>query len=610
MINFNKSDEVKSVSLNGRQYVIPENQNEEDEAISVFNTSGKNDINGNEDLYSNNNISADNEFPVNIQNKSNVLNTKYDENGNFYVKYNNNTEEVYAKNEKGNFTLYSRTNETANGTLTQYYDRDGKNVTGIETVNRRFDKNSNQLTVMSNYKSKENNNETHAQYIYEGQEEDIKTLKTVLFNQKYNGKKYESEYTINRDSSSNIISVETREKERNGNILYSRYDGQRGEDVLNAMFDGYPYNGLPNEGIRYDKKGNIQERRIHEIANTGALESVSQYDGNDRLVAQENDFRLDNRFTTAYQGQTGDCYLLAALNSFSQTDKGQEILRNNITETVDENGQKIFTVKFPGAEKAAESLKNNLEPDKVYIKGSYTVSQAELDAANANTNAFSIGDQDILLYELAFNKYRHDVKSTVEENNINPYETNNYSGLEGYINPDDPIDGGFGSEVKFLITGSKPDYWWKPDYNTDKVGLILDNTTHRAKVKRNITVETPLPEPAGNNTNQQQYTTLSGFMQTANASYDDKQKEELIQRIIQDAKDGKLDENIVTIGINVSYPGEKTFGPHEVSVVHITDKEVTIIDSNDRTVGNSRKYTMSLEDFKRSITSLDVLTLK
>ncbi len=605
MIKLNKSGNTESILYNKSQTSRSNNLNNDNDDISIFETEPNDGINQNGNILHSEATFEDNDFPVNIKDKSLILNTKYNEYGDFCIEYKDNTKEIYTKDNNGKFVLYTKSRKIQNGEIIQYYDTEGKKVIGEETYNKKIDNQNNQVILTYDYKSQQTKDRSISKYIYNTNEENYKNLSKIEISQNYNGKKYESEYIINRDSELNMISLERKYREANGAVYYSKFEGERGEAALNSILNGENYNGFPNENTKYDKNGNIREKRIYELGETGALESISQYDKQNNIIAKQSNFDLDNNYTAAYQGGIGDCYFLAAINSFSQSNTGQEILRNNISKSTDENGQTFYTVRFPGAEKALESLKNNLDEDNIYIKGAYTVLQSEIDEAAANINAYSIGDRDILLYEIAFDKYRHDVKKTVEANNINPYETNNYSGLEGYINPDIPIDGGFGSEVKFLLTGLKPDVWYKKDYQTDRVGVLLDSTNHSAVIKNDINIENPMPEPP-----KKDYISLEGFMQTANISFDEYKKEELISRLINDAKDGTINDNAATIGINVAYPGEKSFCPHEVSIVNITDSDVTIIDSNDKTLGIERKYKMSMENFKHCITSLDVLKLK
>lgn len=602
MINFDKQID----GINNQKETFPnKNQdiNQKSEKL-LFDNINSEQV---EDTFSPNNESADN-YPIEIKDKKNVLTASYDEQGNFCIEYNDNTKEIFSKNDKGKLVLSEKIKTTLNGYTVEYFDDDGKNITGKSNIVKKYNQKTDTYTVTDNYKSKDGKQNSVSTYEYEGNEESYDKLKSFNLIQKYNGTKFQTYFKFNRNENSEIISVEQTEKKEDGSSTYYRFDGKRGEDAFREIINGGFYQGIPNENIEYDKKGKMMLKLINEINKTGALESVSQYDKNNKLSAKDDDFYKDNKLGTAFQGHTGDCYLLSVLNSFAQNDKLQDILRQNISETIDENGQKLYTVKLPGAQIARESLKNHLDENKIYIKDSYTISQAEMDAANSDVSSFSYGDLDVLMYELVFDKYRKDVQKTVEENNINPEETGNLAGIEGYENPDNPIDGGFGSEVKFILTGKQPEFWYKPNYKEDEVGVMLDSVTHKAQIKKNIHVETSSYEIY--NSPQHQYRQLDGFMETAKSSCEQSKFDELIQRVLNDAKDGSIDENVVTVGINVGYPGDKVFGPHEVSVVAMNEKEVTIIDSNDRTVGEKRRYTMSMEDFKRCITTFDVLTIK
>lgn len=602
MINFNKP--VNSVNSPDNNSNLPVNTEKEDNEVnSIFENEN---VDAAEDLF----LTKDGKknFPVKISNPEKVLKAKFDEDGNFCVEYSNNTEEIYVKNKDDDkFFLAEKIRNTDNGYVADYYSPNGK-ITETSSVSWKNDVKNNIIEVCEDFFEKETGYRIVSTYKYTGEEQE-NNLCEINFKGKYNGQKYETNYKITRDDNSNVISVLQSEKQNDKSTVYSKFEGVIAREALNGILkEGY-YGGYPNERIHHDKKGNFIEKRINEIGSFGEIKSISEYDKDDNLIKKQEDFAKDGNIGTSYQGNTGDCYLLAAINALSQSSIGQEILRNNISENTDKNGQKVYTVKFPGAQKAANSLKNNLEKSKVYIKGEYTVTQAEMDAANKNFKAFSYGDQDVLLYELAFDKYRNDVKQTVEENNINVNETYNYAGLEGYKDINNPINGGFGSEVKLILTGQRPETWWNSNPDIDNTGVLLDEKNHTVTIK-NIHKSQLSADSNKNQDSPQNYRSLEGFWSTSNIIYEDKKRDEMIQKIIEDFKDGKLDNNIVTIGINAAYHGDSEFGPHEVAVIGMSENEVTILDSNDRTLGEARKYTMSMDDFKRATDSLDVLTLK
>lgn len=547
-----------------------------------------------------------------IKNKKDVQNSHYDENGNYCISYKDGSSEIYKKNEEGNLVLSEKTIKTKNGHKVEYYLMDG-NTLNKEKI---FDKKNNSLEVI-NYFGYGNDNIPVAKFKYIGFEENNKFLtsieKKIL---QYDGKNAEMNCKINRDKDQKVEFMEYTLKKPNGSSEYMKFDGQRGEEKLNKMMkpDGFIEGTriLPNVHIKYDEKGNIKEKIERKISPKGELLEAKEYDSNGKLITLQNDYKMDDKIGSAYQGRTGDCYLLASLNAMAQCENGQKILKNNISETIDATGQKVYTVQFPGAKQAAESLKTHLPKDKVFVTGSYTVTQSEMDKANLDLEAFSDGDQNVLLYELAFNKYREEVKQTVMDNNINPFETYNVAGLEGFIDAKNPIAGGFASEVDFLLTGKKPDIWRNPKTLENPYGLILEPSTHNVKLGTNVKQDLGGYKKEDNYEEQKKsknYTPTDNFMESGNLNEENSMLEKIINIAIEDSKDGKIDKNAITAGLFVSDIGD-FYMSHAVAIQSIKDNIVTFVDSTDLALGNKRKYEVPLDDFKRCVNGMEILKLE
>lgn len=155
----------------------------------------------------------------------------------------------------------------------------------------------------------------------------------------------------------------------------------------------------------------------------------------------------DGRIGFFRQRGTGDCYLLASLVAISKTKNGAEILKNNIKKN--KNGS--YTITLPGA----IAVKKDYAKDgkKCYITGTYTITGSDIAKARKG-NKYSSGDIDVLLYELAFEKYRKEVMKTNKENG----QESEY-GLAGqYIGGGtfaSPLDGGQTNDATFILTGKK-----------------------------------------------------------------------------------------------------------------------------------------------------------
>ncbi len=103
--------------------------------------------------------------------------------------------------------------------------------------------------------------------------------------------------------------------------------------------------------------------------------SVEIYD----TISTTNEQGINGEIDSSYsQGMTGDCWLLATLNSLNSTEAGKEVISNLITVNAEGN----YAVKFPGT-------------DELVI-----VTQEEL----SNTLNLSSGDRDVKLLEIAVSK--------------------------------------------------------------------------------------------------------------------------------------------------------------------------------------------------------------
>lgn len=145
--------------------------------------------------------------------------------------------------------------------------------------------------------------------------------------------------------------------------------------------------------------------------------------------------------------KTGDCYLLSSLYSLSTTTEGKVILKNNIKK--ESNGN--FKITLPGA----IIVKKDYEKDnkQCFITGIYTITKSEISRAR-KSGKYSQGDIDVLLYELAFEKYRKEVIKTNEAN----HQTSQYGIAGQYIGDGtmaNSLNGGQGHDAMFILTGKK-----------------------------------------------------------------------------------------------------------------------------------------------------------
>ncbi len=126
------------------------------------------------------------------------------------------------------------------------------------------------------------------------------------------------------------------------------------------------------------------------------------------------------------QGGTGDCWLLTGVLALNSTDIGKKIIKSSITSNPDGS----VTVNFKG------------------VGVSYTISLEEIkkhDTDNIKNDAYSNGDNDMLVLELAVEKLKKDIESG--KVTIAPGEKT----WEG--DRDGSIEGGFAQQMLYFLTG-------------------------------------------------------------------------------------------------------------------------------------------------------------
>lgn len=206
---------------------------------------------------------------------------------------------------------------------------------------------------------------------------------------------------------------------------------------------------------------------------------------------KKDNLGLDNYYGHSFQKNQGDCYLLATINSIRNVTGGQEYLQSLRTEkTV--NGQKVYTLTLPGAKLAAESLKDD-NLSNVFITGEYSFTEEEVKniLSKAGTR-YSKGDPDVILLEAAFEKYREEVKQTLDANSLSPEDYWQIAGMVTGQKNNNILSGGWEHDAIFILTSKKSELYSNPDYaNTpilsskalhDNMALpLLTETTYKTE---------------------------------------------------------------------------------------------------------------------------------
>lgn len=151
--------------------------------------------------------------------------------------------------------------------------------------------------------------------------------------------------------------------------------------------------------------------------------------------------RINGKVSNTKQGLTGDCYLLSGLNSLSYSKFGREAIKNSIHQ----NKDNTITVTLKGVNKDYTITNQELkQASKKYVP------DLDLDGkVHGYDKKYSTGDGDVLAFELAFEKYRKDLKdgNIKEDKNLPTYA------YEFLKNSKNPIENGTTNQVYFLLTG-------------------------------------------------------------------------------------------------------------------------------------------------------------
>lgn len=146
-----------------------------------------------------------------------------------------------------------------------------------------------------------------------------------------------------------------------------------------------------------------------------------------------------------------DCWLLAGVNALANNDKGRNYIKQSII---------------------GKSQNNTI----IYFKGTnttITIPKIALGAAKLSKQ-YVEGDDDMLAIELATEYYKKMlIKNNEAIKNKNP---NIINGKHSLGNLNDPLAGGFSSDILFLITGKKSTtYFNKNSNNLNYIKKIIKN---------------------------------------------------------------------------------------------------------------------------------------
>lgn len=588
--------QIQQLNLNGVKVEGVKRNNGNAENINIGNMLRGNGIGGAD--YANNNTNSiasealeqltakTPETRINPDGSGTKVTTKTDKNGN-----NITTVDTLAAGGKvlnRSTIVKSKSGEFVSQTKTDFeYDTNGKLKKNVSvkktkgetvTTTRNFNENGKVVNAHAEVETKEKG-KTYKHYTDTNFEyKDGKLTKRLVSGKNIEGKPFS--ITDNYEADGKTLKDRTHDYYKRGALYHDVYNG--------ANLTNRTQGGLPTTRIEYKADGKTVKHTIkNEFDADGVLIGREKFDKNGKVIEKKDFSQLDGKFDTAYQIGKGDCYLLASINSLSQTKEGQKLLQQNVKVSVNDKGEKVYTISFPGAANAREALisgKGNasigqLPEDKVHIQGSYTITEAELnDAAKRAGKDYSAGDKDVLLFEVAYDKYRKDVAQTIKDNHIDPRKTKYVAGLGISNVSGDTLSGGNAAEATYILTGKK--------------SLVYENKNNIPTCYVDSNMQMHILEDENGNL------VKAGVMaveNTQNANIDS-----ILDKLRKDSADGKIDDFAASVSFIVSSQevNGSTIkgGGHALTIRKVTENEVILSNPWDP----DTDIIMSIDDFKKA----------
>jgi antitoxin component YwqK of YwqJK toxin-antitoxin module len=353
---------------------------------------------------------------------------------------------------------------------------------------------------------------------------------------------------------------------------------------------------------QYDENGKIKTRNEYypdgkamsktEYWDNGIIKEQQKYDKDGNLTGKIT-AEIDGNFENSRQVSEGDCYLLSTINSIRQTKDGQQILKNLVEVSTNENGEKVYTVTFPGAKIAAEGLKTDkrIKDGTIAITGTYTFTESEMqEVLKQAGKRYSIGDDDVILLEAAFEKYREEVAQTLKANNISPKTSFiGQAGLQTGIDENNILASGRAEDANFILTGKQSN----SVYKISNVPYGLNSTAlHNGEIKPELISMGKLGYGTKAVSEADEITASKAKLN------------KMLDTIMDDPNDGEI--NFVACAAFKIVENGKLVGAHELTIKKVTKDTVTMINPWQP----DKEVTMSREDFLNTAMTVNISDMR
>lgn len=472
------------------------------------------------------------------------------------------------------------------------YDKNGNKISYIEEgIEKEFNKKNIKVenynsqgeitsTVYERFNTKNINNKEFSSY------DKTETI--------YNSDGSFSEYELSKDSQGAYFSSVTKHNKNKELIYYSSENSKKGISKI-EIYEGpniaMRKGRIPNKAILTDGSGNIKSITTNKFDDRGVLLSCKvEYPQDSAVEVFKSEF--DKKFTFGEQGAVGNCYMLASINALNSTDEGKKFLEELIEDKV-VNGETVYSIKFKGISKIKEYLEKHhgIPQDKNHLKGEYIITQKELDEIKLKAGKnYSKADVEYLILERAYEKYREDCKKNREiAQNASMFDKN-IAGIEVTTWATDSLSGGFSGQSTFVIAGKM---CTQASNKTEKIPVVTFDINGNLKINDSDPKINPMSlNYANGNTIKENITVLDAIKR------------------IQKVSKSKSSSLVVTASFLVSQQIVNGVpmrdAGHAFTIKSIDNNKVVLINPWDST----QEVTMSLEDFKKAVMSIEIADLK